>query len=358
MSPTRSTSPTPARRRRSALRHGAAASLTMSAAGLLVAGFALSGAAPAYAATAIELGDAESFAVLAASKIENVGGSVVSGNVGITGVDFTGFPPGVINDGVPYVTTPEAAAAEVDFGLAYVAAAGAPADEDLTGTDLGGLTLEPGVYEDTSTMQLTGELVLDGGANDVWIFQAGSSLTTAPGARVTLVNGARACNVFWQVTSSATLDSGNQFVGTILALASITVGSGSDVQGRLLAGAAVSMNTNDITRPAPCAAAATTAPPTTSATPGDDDDDNGGGGGGNGNGGSNGGGNAGGEGGNGGDDGSGVARGPVVPVGNPDTGMTPDEEGGGGPAVLYGLVGLVALGALLTARTLRTTRTH
>jgi hypothetical protein len=354
MSPSRSAVPTPAPRKRSALRHGAAASLTLSAAGLLVAGFALSGASPAYAATAIDLGDAESFAVLAASKIENVGASVVSGDVGITGTDFTGFPPGVIEDGVPYVTTPEAAAAELDFGLAYVAAANAPVDEDLTDTDLGGLILGPGVYEDTSTMQLTGELVLDGGADDVWIFQAGSSLTTGPTARVTLVNGARACNVFWQVTSSATLGSGTQFNGTILALASITVGTGADVQGRVLAGAAVSMNTNDITRPAPCAAApATTAPPSSSATAGsgdtDDDSDNGGGSGGGNGGGNNDGGGAG--------DGSGAGGGPVVPVGNPDTGATPDD-GSGGPAVLYGLVGLVALGALLAARTLRTTRTH
>ncbi len=84
-------------------------------------------------------------------------------------------------------------------------------------------------------MGITGTLTLNGSATDVWIFQAVSSLTTASAANIVLTGGAQACNVFWQVGSSATLGTGTLFKGNILALTSITDNGGSIVQGRLLA---------------------------------------------------------------------------------------------------------------------------
>ena len=121
--------------------------------------------------------------------------------------------------------------------------------------DLGNQTLLPGVYTSASSLGLTGELVLDGGGDSaaVFIFQAGSSLTTASGSRVSLINGANACNVFWQVGSSATLGTGSVFVGNLLALTSITATTGANVEGRLLArNGAVTLDTNVVTSPAGC----------------------------------------------------------------------------------------------------------
>jgi hypothetical protein len=117
--------------------------------------------------------------------------------------------------------------------------------------DLGGQRLTPGVYRSASSLGLTGALTLDGqgNANAVFVFQAGSTLTTASASSVNLVNGAQTCNVFWQVGSSATLGTASSFRGSILALTSITATTGATVDGRLLArNAAVTLDTNTITR--------------------------------------------------------------------------------------------------------------
>ena len=107
---------------------------------------------------------------------------------------------------------------------AYNDLAGQACDTNLTGQDLGGKTLTPGVYCFNTSAQLTGDLVLDAQGNPaaVWIFQMGSTLTTASNASVVVINGGSSCNVFWQVGSSATLGTGTAFKGNILALASIT----------------------------------------------------------------------------------------------------------------------------------------
>src|SRR4029077_1893537 len=112
-----------------------------------------------------------------------------------------------------------------------------PCTQDLTGQDLGGKTLIPGVYCFSSSAQLTGVLTLDaqGNSGAVFIFKMGSTLTTGSGARVNVINGDTPCNVFWQVGSSATLGTGATFVGNILALTSITVNTGTNVTGRALA---------------------------------------------------------------------------------------------------------------------------
>ena len=204
------------------------------------------------AATAINLGSATPYAVVAGTTITNTGSSVITGNIGLSpGTSITGFPPGLVA-GTTGAADATSLAAQTSATAAYGVAAGATPFTTVAGGNIGGTTLSPGVYEAASAMQLTGPVTLNAGgdASAVFIFQAGSTLTTASGASVVLEGGAQACNVFWQVGSSATLGSTTSFVGTILALASVTLNSGATVDGRLLAQTgAVTLNDNIITVP-------------------------------------------------------------------------------------------------------------
>jgi hypothetical protein len=137
------------------------------------------------------------------------------------------------------------------LALAFANSAAAAGKTPIV-TDLGGQTLTPGVYNSASSIGLTGVLTLDGRGNSdsVFVFQAGSTLTTATASEVKLINGAKSCNVFWQVGSSATLGTYSIIRGNVLALASITVTTGVTVDGRALArDAAVTLDTDTITRP-------------------------------------------------------------------------------------------------------------
>jgi len=209
----------------------------------------------------IDLGTAGSFSVLAGSTATNTGPTVISadagvgGNLGVSpGTAVTGFPPGIVTPpGTIHAADAVAAQAQSDLTIAYNTAAGRPCDVNLTGTDLGGLTLTSGVYCFSTSAQLTGTVTLnaEGNPDAEFIFQIGSTLTTASNSTVALVNGAQACHVFWQVGSSATLGTGTTFSGTIMALASITANTGADVEGRLLARTgAVTMDSNVIHTPA------------------------------------------------------------------------------------------------------------
>lgn len=216
-------------------------------------------------ATAVPLGTADSFAVLAGQTVTNTGPSVVTGDLGVSpGTAITGFPPGTVN-GAIHSADAVALQAQSDLTVAYNNAAGQAPDASIAG-DLGGLTLTPGVYNASSSIGLTGTLTLDaqGDPNAVWIFQVGSTLTTASASRVLLVNGAAPCNVFWQIGSSATIGTNTAFVGNILALTSITLNTGASVNGRALArNGSVSMDTNTVTRQT---CAATTGGTTTGTT--------------------------------------------------------------------------------------------
>ncbi len=210
----------------------------------------------------VGLGTAESFAVLAGAGVTNTGPTVISGNLGTCPtIAITGFPPGMVVNGTIHAADAEACQAQSDLTIAYNDAAGrAPTTTFAGATDLGGMTLTPGVYTTPTSFAITGTLTLDaqGDPNAVFIFQAGSTLITAPNSRVVLVNGAQACNVFWQVGSSAVLGVGSTFIGTILALTSITAGTNAEVQGRLLArNGAVTLDSNTVTRPV-CAPTTTT----------------------------------------------------------------------------------------------------
>lgn len=213
------------------------------------------------AATAPGLGQVTSFTVLGASAVTNTGATVLNGDLGIWPNDassVTGFPPGVYT-GALYTADAVANLAQDDATAAYNALS-QPCDLNLTGQDLGGLTLTPGTYCFDSSAQLTGNLVLDaqGDPLAVWVFRMGSTLTTASGSSVTYINSPQPiCNVFWQVGSSATLGTTTQFIGNILAVESITIDTGANLLGRAVARtAAVTLDTNTINIPV-CAVVST-----------------------------------------------------------------------------------------------------
>jgi len=221
----------------------------VAALGLMAAAFA----SPVHA-QAPNLLTAASFGVLAGSIITNTGPSVINGDIGVSptvGVPphITGFPPGTLT-GTQYDGGPVALQAQIDNTNAYLALQSRPATANLTGQNLGGLLLGPGVYSFNSSAQLTGTLVLNGqgNPNSVFIFNIGSSLTTASASSIVLANGALGSNVFWRVGSSATLGTTTSFVGDILALTSITLNTGASITcGAALAqNGAVTLDTNVI----------------------------------------------------------------------------------------------------------------
>jgi hypothetical protein len=207
-------------------------------------------AGTALAAASVNLGAAKSFAVLAGTTITNTGATTITGDVGLhPGKAATGFTTVTLH-GAEHLGDAVALKAKSALVTAYNDAAGAKPVTNVP-TELGGTTLKPGVYA-SDTLGLTGTLTLDGGG--VYIFQAGSTLITAPNSKVALINGATACNVYWQIGSSATLDTSTSFKGTIMALTSIALKTGATLQGRALArNGAVTMDHNTINSSA-CAA--------------------------------------------------------------------------------------------------------
>lgn len=206
--------------------------------------------APSPALAQAYLGDdLRPFAVLAGSAVTCTGTSTVDGDVGVSpDSSITGFPPCTAT-GTLHTGDATAGAGQVDLTTAFNTLTSEPCGLDLTGTDLGGLTLLPGTYCFSSSAQLTGTLTLDGQGNpdSVWVFQIGSTLTTASGSSVEFINSGNPCGAQWRVGSSATLGTGTSFAGNILAQAAITLNTGADLIGRALArDEAVTLDSNDI----------------------------------------------------------------------------------------------------------------
>lgn len=203
----------------------------------------------ALGASAPFLGTAKSYAVLGGSTVTNTNATTLTGDLGVSpGLAITGFPPGIVL-GTTHAGDAASLQAQTDVTAAYGTLAGEACGVDLTGKDLGGLTLTPGVYCFSSSAQLTGDLVLDAGgkADAVFIFKTVSTLTTASNASVHVINGGGDCGVFWQIGSSATLGTGTTFAGSILALTSITLTTGATVSGRVLArNGAVTLDHNTV----------------------------------------------------------------------------------------------------------------
>jgi hypothetical protein len=311
------------------------------AVGTTTAALVLGGVAGTPAASAAQpsvgLGTATSFAVLAGTTVTNIGPSGVFGDLGVSpGAAVVGFPPGRVMNGAQHAGDAVALQAQSDLTTAYGDAAGrGPAT--VVSSDLGGQTLAPGVYKAASALGLTGTLTLDaqGDPDSVFVFQAGSTLITASGSTVQLIGGAQACNVFWQVGSSATLGTYTTFVGSILALTSATVRTGATVAGRVLArNGQVSLDSNIITRqscttptsppatatatPTPSATATATPTPSGTATPTPPATTTGPGGG-----------------------------GEVIPGGHPETGAGGASRSGGGVVAAVGALAVVGAGVAM-----------
>jgi hypothetical protein len=213
----------------------------------------------------VHLGQAGNFVILAKTGITDVYASAVKGDVGvspITGaallltcgevsgkvytVDAAGpLPCRVIDSTILTI-------AVADMGLAYNDAAGRllPNSIGLGAGEIGGLTLAPGLYKWGTGLSIAKNVTLSGGPGAVWIFQVAGTLNQASATKVTLVGGALAKNVFWQVAGAVTLGTTAHFEGVILAKTLIAVNTGASVDGRLLAQTAVTLQMNAITEPA------------------------------------------------------------------------------------------------------------
>ena len=230
-----------------------AACLVLGAAiAVIIATQSVAGAAVA----TVNLGTASSFGVLAGSTVTNTGATIVNGDLGVSpGSAITGFPPGIVN-GAVHATDGVASGAQSDLTTAYNDAAGRSPSGSLGSFIGAGQTLAPGVYNAAnSSLDVGGTLTLDahGDPDAVWIFQVPSTLVTDSASAISLTGGAQACNVFWQVGSSATLGTNSSFQGSMLALTSITVTTGDTIIGRALArNGAVTLDTDTITVPPPC----------------------------------------------------------------------------------------------------------
>ena len=218
----------------------------------------------------VDLGSAARYVVLAGSLISNIPGSEITGDIGLSpaaGSFITGFGENEIT-GTVYTTDATGPAGSVpaasdlttakgDITIAYNDMAGrtpVPSGEFLNpgSGNIGGATLESGLYKFTGGASITGsDVTLTGGADEVWIFQIASDLVVGNGIKVILAGGARAENIFWQVGTSATLGTTAVFKGTIVADQSISMNTGASLEGRALACiAAVTLASNAITRPA------------------------------------------------------------------------------------------------------------
>ena len=226
-------------------------------------------------AAAVALGTAANYAILAKTGVSSVPASVVTGNVGLSPaarVFLTGWSliteptdryftsaqvvaPGKLYaaDNVGGITSSELTTAVANMGTAYTAAAGRTATSAAT-TNVGAgtltsLTLTPGVYEWGSAVTIPTDLTLSGNSTDVWIFKVAGTLTMAAAKNVILSGGAKAKNIFWQVSGAVTIGANTHFEGIILGQTSITLGNLASINGRLLAQSAVVLDAVTVTVP-------------------------------------------------------------------------------------------------------------
>ncbi len=214
------------------------------------------GGAASAAVDSVPLGTAQSFVILAGTEVTATGPNTLTGDLGIYPGTLLSGGGTITITGTEHITDGVAQQAMTDLGTAYDFAAAQGPTLPIA-ADLGGQSLTAGVYNASATLNLTGALTLDakGDPNARFVFQATSDLIVGSGASVNLINKAQACNVTWVVASSATINSGASFKGSILALTSITLSDGAVVEGRVLArNGNVTLINNTITAPV-CAAA-------------------------------------------------------------------------------------------------------
>jgi hypothetical protein len=187
--------------------------------------------------------------ILAGTAVTSTGFTTVSGNVGVNpGISMTGFGPATLT-GEKYLGVTESKNAQLELGVLYNHLEGLPCQTVLTGVDLGGKTLKPGVYCFAAGASISGNLYLDSDnvPSPYWVFQMGTTLLTSIGSKTIFTKLDLPCNVFWKVGSSATISAGTNFKGNVVAYTSIALNSGATVTGKLLAkNGAVTMISNTI----------------------------------------------------------------------------------------------------------------
>lgn len=182
------------------------------------------------------LGSASSFSILAATTVTNSGGTTIIGDLGLyPGTSVTGFPPGTIS-GVSHITDAAASIAKTDANDAFICL-NSLSSTGSVGADIGGTTITPGVYSVTSSLAITGTVILDGGGDpdSVFIFKIPTTFIPAANASVSLINSAQAGNVYWIVGSSATLSVNSTTYGNVIALTSIAIETAAKLSGRAIA---------------------------------------------------------------------------------------------------------------------------
>lgn len=206
-------------------------------------------------AEALTLGvTARTYGVCAATTITSTGATVVNGHIGVDpGSAITGFPPGVATS--LQINTASAIACKSDIGTTYGTCVGLTPTAIKSGVPLGGTTLTAGIYKYAATAALNGILTLNGGgsATSQFIFQIGTGFAIAPNSQIVLTNGAKACNVFFCVGSSASVGANSQVKGSIIAYTGVTVEDGvTDVGGFYAQNGAVTLIRDSITKPGTC----------------------------------------------------------------------------------------------------------
>lgn len=233
---------------------------TSLAAALIAFGMTASLGSAAHAdSVSVPLGTADGYAILAGTSITKTGLNTVYGDIGIFPGSVVSGAGAISHRGDVHAGDAAADIAKQDLVTGYNNAAAQTPPRPIT-ADLAGQALTAGVYNSASSIALNGAVTLDGEGDpdSVFVFQAGSTLITGPGSVVNLVNGANACNVYWQVGSSATLDTDTTLVGTVMALTSITLNTRATVQGRVLArNGAVTLDDSSVLVPS-CGAATPT----------------------------------------------------------------------------------------------------
>jgi len=218
----------------------------------------------------VDLGVAQDYVILAKTGISTVPTSAITGNLGvspaaasyITGFSLTAHSTNAYSSS-PQVTgrvyaadyaspTPsDLTTAVSDMELAFTAAAGrAPDVTELGAGDIGGMTLEPGVYQWGTGLLIPADVTMAGSATAVWIFQVAQDLTVSSTTNVVLSGGALAKNVFWQVSGEVTLGTTAHFEGVVLTQTAVTLGTGASINGRLLAQTAVNLDGSTLVEPA------------------------------------------------------------------------------------------------------------
>jgi len=217
------------------------------------------------------LGQAGDYVILAKSGVDTVPSSVVTGNIGVSPIDstaVTGFSL-TVDASNQYSTSTQVTGqvraadyssptasnlttAVLNMETAYADAAGRPTPDfvELGAGEIGGMTLAPGLYKWGTGVAITTDVTLDGGPNDVWIFQIAGDVTQANGVRINLSGGALSKNIFWQTFGQLSIGTTAHFEGVALVYTAIVLGTGASVNGRLLAQTAVTLDQNAVTQPA------------------------------------------------------------------------------------------------------------